>query len=79
MPRVDLAEYELSERLGTGTVGTIFLAKKKATGDVYAVKFLSPAVSSNSLIVSRFTREMLILEKLSHPNILAYYQPCLEA
>lgn len=73
MPRVDLAEYELSERLGTGTVGTIFLARKKATGDVFAVKFLSPAVSSNNLIVSRFTREMLILEKLSHPNILAYY------
>ena len=32
MRRVDLAEYELSERLGTGTVGTIFLAKKKRFG-----------------------------------------------
>ncbi len=73
MLRIDLAEYELSERLGTGTVGTIFLANRKDTGDVFAVKFLSPAVSSNELIVSRFNREMLILEKLSHPNILAYY------
>ncbi len=73
MLRIDLAEYELSERLGTGTVGTIFLARKKDTDDVFAVKFLSPAVSSNELIVSRFTREMLILEKLSHPNILAYF------
>lgn len=73
MPRIDLAEYELSERLGTGTVGTIFLARKKDTDEVFAVKFLSPAVSSNELIVSRFTREMLILEKLSHPNILAYF------
>lgn len=73
MPRIDLADYELSERLGTGTVGSIFLAKHKASGDVFAVKFLSPSVSNNALIVSRFHREMLILEKLSHPNILAYY------
>ena len=73
MRRVDLAEYELSERLGAGTVGTIFLAKKKGTAEVFAVKFLSHAVSSNDLIVSRFQREMLILEKLDHPNILAYY------
>ena len=73
MPRIDLAEYELHERLGTGTVGSIFLAKQKATGAVRAVKFLTPAASGNPLIVSRFTREMLILEKLNHPNILAYY------
>lgn len=73
MRRIDLAEYELSERLGTGTVGTIFLAQKKESDEVYAVKFLSHAVSNNELIVSRFQREMLILEKLAHPNILAYY------
>ena len=73
MPRVDLADYELTERLGAGTVGTIFLATKKGTEDVYAVKFLSPAASENQLIVSRFHREMLILEKLDHPNILGYY------
>lgn len=73
MVRIDLAEYELCERLGAGTVGTIFLARKRGTDEVYAVKFLSPVVSSNELIVSRFTREMMILEKLNHPNILAYY------
>jgi serine/threonine protein kinase len=73
MPRVDLDDYVLGERLGAGTVGTIFLAKKKQTGDTFAVKLLSPAVSSDKLVVSRFAREMLILEKLSHPNILAYH------
>lgn len=73
MPRVDLDEYELSERLGSGTVGTIFLATKSGDDQSYAVKFLSPAASGNELIVSRFHREMMILEKLNHPNILAYY------
>ena len=73
MPRIDLDEYELTERLGSGTVGTIFLAKRKGSEDSFAVKFLSPAASENQLIVSRFSREMMILEKLSHPNILAYF------
>lgn len=73
MPRIDLDQYELRERLGTGTVGTIFLANKKGQDGDFAVKFLSPAASSNELIVSRFHREMLILEKLAHPNILAYF------
>lgn len=73
MRRIDLDDYELSERLGAGTVGTIFLAKKKGEDQPYAVKFLTPAASGNELIVSRFHREMMILEKLDHPNILAYY------
>ena len=70
---VNLDDYELRERLGTGTVGSIFLAIKKGSEEVYAVKFLSAAVSNNELIVSRFHREMLILERLDHPNILAYF------
>lgn len=63
----------LGEKLGAGTVGTIFLATEKRTEQVFAIKLLAPAVSNNELIVSRFAREMLILEKLDHPNILAYF------
>lgn len=73
MPRIDLDDYEVGERIGAGTVGTIFRVTHKQSGEVRAMKLLSPAVSSNELIVSRFAREMLILEKLDHPNILAYY------
>jgi serine/threonine protein kinase len=73
MLRVDIDDYELGGQLGAGTVGTIFEATRKDTGEVFALKLLSPAVSSNQLIVSRFWREMMILEKLNHPNILAYH------
>lgn len=73
MARVDLDDYQLGDRIGVGTVGTIFEARKKSTGDVFAIKFLSPAVSQNRIVVSRFAREMMILEKLSHPNILEYF------
>lgn len=73
MARIDLEDYDVGEQIGAGTVGTIFRVTHKQSGDVRAMKFLSPGVSSNELIVSRFAREMLILEKLDHPNILAYY------
>lgn len=73
MARVDLDEYELGERIGVGTVGTIFEARHKQDNQQVAVKLLSPAVSQNQIVVSRFAREMMILEKLAHPNILAYY------
>ncbi len=73
MPRIDLNDYELGEQIGAGTVGTIFRATCRQTKDVRAVKILSPAVSSSEIVVSRFKREMLILEKLDHPNILTYY------
>ncbi|MEM7312537.1 MAG: serine/threonine-protein kinase [Planctomycetota bacterium] len=73
MPRIDLDDYELGEQIGAGTVGTIFRVTSKATGDVRAVKILSPAVSNSEIVVSRFKREMLVLEKLNHPNILGYF------
>ncbi len=73
MARVDLEDYELGERIGVGTVGTIFEATHKQTGKIVAIKLLSAGVSYNELVVSRFAREMMILEKLSHPNILEYY------
>lgn len=73
MARVDLNQYELGEQIGAGTVGTIFEARHKLSGKTCAIKFLSPAVGNSPLVVSRFAREMMILEKLSHPNILEYY------
>jgi serine/threonine protein kinase len=73
MPRLDIDDFILHEQLGVGTVGTIYRVTEKSTGEVYALKLLSPMVSSDQLIVSRFTREMIILEKLHHPNIIAYH------
>ena len=73
MPRVDFDDFTIGRQIGLGTVGTIYEVTEKRTGDVYALKLLSPAVSNEQLIVSRFAREMMILEKLNHPNIIGYF------
>ncbi|MCH5372963.1 MAG: serine/threonine protein kinase, partial [Planctomycetes bacterium] len=73
MGRCRLENFELGDPLGVGTVGTIFRARDRRTGRDVALKILHPTVSGDRLIKARFWREMMILEKLSHPNIIRYY------
>jgi serine/threonine protein kinase len=72
MPRRELEEFELREVIGAGTVGTVHRAIDKSTGAEVAVKILLPAISRDPNITARFAREMSILEKLNHPNVVAY-------
>lgn len=68
-----LSDYRIGAVLGVGTVGTIYLASEIATGERAAIKKLHPGVSQDPLIRARFKREMTILSRLRHPNIVAYY------
>jgi len=84
MPHLHLDDLKLGAVLGVGTVGTIYgchvrddmavsPAAKALVGVDLAIKKLHPAVSSDELIQARFRREMLILERLHHPNIIGYF------
>jgi len=64
--------FELQEPLGVGTVGTVYRARDTRSGQIVALKLLMPAVSHNPKILARFEREMLIMSRLSHPNIVRY-------
>jgi len=73
MSRLNLDDYDLGSVLGVGTVGTIYAATDKRTGQAVAIKRLHPSVSRDPLIGARFRREMLILQRLHHPNVIGYY------
>lgn len=73
MPSSKITDYDLGAILGVGTVGTIYEGIEKETQHSVAIKKLHPGVSSDKLIRARFRREMTILERLRHPNIIAYY------
>ncbi|MCA9212755.1 MAG: serine/threonine protein kinase, partial [Planctomycetales bacterium] len=73
LARLAFDSFIVGETIGSGTVGTIFRAVHRDSGEVYAIKLLSPAVSNDQLVVSRFEREMMILEKLDHPNVVGYF------
>ncbi len=70
--KLRLDDYQLGPTIGIGTVGAIHAATVKGTGESVAVKLLHPSVSRDPLIRARFEREMLILSRLSHPNIVRY-------
>ena len=75
MPRRDvpdrLGPYSLGEVLGMGTVGTVYRAVNVEDGTPAAVKVLHPHVAADEEIAARFEREIEILRRLSHPNVVA--------
>jgi serine/threonine protein kinase len=73
MSRLNLDDYQIGAVLGVGTVGTIYAATEKSTGQQVAIKRLHPTVSRDPLIGARFRREMMILQRLRHPNVIGYY------
>ncbi len=73
MAKRRIEEFELGRVLGVGTAGTIYEAWDKTNESKVAVKILLATVSADKIVAARFEREMVILEKLSHPNIVKYH------
>ncbi len=67
-----IGNYRVGDPIGVGTVGTVYRAKHRKTGQVGALKILLPQVSEDENVVRRFEREMSLLEKLDHKNIVRY-------
>jgi len=62
--------YELTERIGTGGVSTVFCAHDRTLDRQVAVKLLNHVVATDSDQLQRFGREARSVAKLSHPNIV---------
>lgn len=73
MRSVDLDDYDVGAVLGVGTVGTIYAATERESGRSFAIKKLHPQVSPDPLIRARFRREMAVMERLDHHNIIRVF------
>lgn len=67
------ATFKLMEPLGVGTVGAVYRAESPDIDAPIAVKLLHPIIADDPTIVDRFQREIMIMERLSHPNIVRNY------
>jgi len=63
--------YELETKLGEGGMGAVYRARDKELGRVVAIKVISMTMDSDS--IRRFQREMKLLSRLSHPNIIRVF------
>jgi eukaryotic-like serine/threonine-protein kinase len=65
--------YELGSLLGSGTVGAVYRARHRETGQAAVVKLLQAQTAAEPEVQKRFVREVAIAEKLDHPNIVRHY------
>ena len=60
--------YKLLEIIGTGGMGTVFLAEKEGLEKRFAVKLIKRGMDTDE-VLRRFKLERQILARLEHPNI----------
>jgi len=68
-----VGDFELGEHLASGTVGDVYRARHRETGQAAVVKFLQSHAESEPDLQRRFVREVAIVERLNHPNIVRHY------
>lgn len=78
-PPVDLigqrlfGTYTVTEKLGQGAMGNVFLAQQSETGQRIAIKLLNEEAATNEETVARFLREARVISMLTHPNVVRVF------
>ncbi len=62
--------YKLLERLGRGSMGTVYKARQLNLDRIVAIKILAPFLSNNQPYVRRFMKEARVIGRLNHPNVV---------
>lgn len=64
-----LRSFKLRKKIGSGGMGTVFLATHVETGREVALKTINARLAEDGDFVSRFHREAKALSSVRHPNI----------
>ena len=66
---------ELTNQIGNGSYGAVFLGKDKNTDELYAVKKISKKLLLSNSTIAYLNNEIYILKHLtSHPNIVKFHK-----
>ncbi|MFN9291190.1 MAG: protein kinase domain-containing protein [Planctomyces sp.] len=65
--------FVVGEQIGVGGMGVVYRALHPETGRTAALKILPPGLDTDPKMQQRFEREIGILKRLQHPNIVRYY------
>jgi serine/threonine-protein kinase len=68
-----LGQYILLERLGEGGTGQVFKGRHQGMSRVVAVKIIRRELLSDTEVLRRFYREIEVIGKMSHPNVIHAY------
>ncbi|HJR57791.1 MAG TPA: protein kinase [Vicinamibacterales bacterium] len=73
-PDARLSNYQLDRLLGSGGMGSVYLARDLALDRVVAIKFISPDKAADPSARRRLIREARAAAALDHPNICTIYE-----
>ena len=65
-----VGKYVILDRLGSGSMGRVYKAHHQLMGRVVALKIIAPEIVTNERVVARFQREMRLVGRLDHPNVV---------
>ena len=65
-----ISHYTILEQIGQGGMSSVFSAVDLRDQRVVAVKVLSPFIAHEARFKARFDREIKLLVRLQHPNIM---------
>ncbi len=65
-----IGSYIILEFLGKGTMGKVYKASHRMMGRVVALKILEPRYVTSTRSLARFQREMQLVGRLDHPNVV---------
>ena len=65
-----VGRYIIMDRLGSGSMGRVYKAHHQLMDRVVALKIIAPEIVTNKRIVARFQREMRLVGRLDHPNVV---------
>ena len=68
-----LGKYTLLDMIGSGAMGSVYLAEHSLMRRTCAIKVLPPSLVKESSHLERFLREAEAIGKLNHPNIVQAY------
>lgn len=72
-PGLVLDDMRIERSLGRGSMGEVYLARQQILDRKVALKILPSSLTASDSAVERFMKEIRLLAKLSHPNIVSAY------
>ncbi len=66
--------YDILAEAGHGSMGNVYKARDRETGETVALKLLKPEIASDQAMMDRFKNELLFARKITHKNICRVHE-----
>jgi hypothetical protein len=66
--------YEILGEAGHGSMGNVYKARDRETGETVALKLLKPEIASDHAMMERFKNELLFARKITHKNVCRMHE-----